>query len=304
MGYKTSNKIITLITVIALLGSFVVYSSAQIQSSSTVIFSATVLATTSNTIVPFGGGVYYNGFTEISGYSAPYSIVTIIMDNKTLATVTASYDGSFVYRTPEKLSGEHVFGFYMVDIDGNVSRSISTAVDIKENSYTTIKDVYLAPTFYNVQTAVKVGEDVIITGNGVVGDTVFVEASYGGVLYKYSVIIGNTGGYRIEIPTSILMVPTVNLRTYSTLARSSSTILHNSNISINIGLETVNNDKPNSTLFNRCDIKKDMRVNLADFSIMSYWYKQNSSFPAEVDLNQDNKLDLEDFSILAFCWTG
>lgn len=50
------------------------------------------------------------------------------------------------------------------------------------------------------------------------------------------------------------------------------------------------------------DFNTDGTVNLADFSIMAYWYGR-SPVPERVDLNNDSKLDLVDFSIMAFHWS-
>ncbi len=52
------------------------------------------------------------------------------------------------------------------------------------------------------------------------------------------------------------------------------------------------------------DINCDGKVDLVDFSILAYWYKQGTTPPANVDLNGDGKINLVDFSILAYHWTG
>ena len=59
------------------------------------------------------------------------------------------------------------------------------------------------------------------------------------------------------------------------------------------------------TKFSIADFNSDGRVDLADFSIMLYWYKRPLTNKApKVDLNNDGKLDLVDFSIFAYNWTG
>lgn len=54
----------------------------------------------------------------------------------------------------------------------------------------------------------------------------------------------------------------------------------------------------------KADINNDGKVNLIDFSIMAYWWKQPLSvfILAQIDLNNDGKLSLADFSILAYWW--
>lgn len=51
------------------------------------------------------------------------------------------------------------------------------------------------------------------------------------------------------------------------------------------------------------DINHDNHVNIADFSIMAFWYKKTIPAPS-VDLNHDGKVTLVDFSILASKWSG
>jgi len=51
------------------------------------------------------------------------------------------------------------------------------------------------------------------------------------------------------------------------------------------------------------DFSGDGRINLVDFSILSFWYKRPSP-PVKYDLNGDGKVDIRDFSIMASSWTG
>ncbi len=49
------------------------------------------------------------------------------------------------------------------------------------------------------------------------------------------------------------------------------------------------------------DLNHDGRVNLADFSILLFYWGTSTQL---ADLNGDGKVDLRDFSILLFNWTG
>jgi len=48
----------------------------------------------------------------------------------------------------------------------------------------------------------------------------------------------------------------------------------------------------------RADLNGNGIVDLADFSVLAYWYERPDP-PASVDLNGDGKVDLADFSIIA-----
>lgn len=53
------------------------------------------------------------------------------------------------------------------------------------------------------------------------------------------------------------------------------------------------------------DISGDGKVNIADFSLLAYWYKRTltaQAIASGVDLNGDGKVTLADFSILAYYW--
>lgn len=51
----------------------------------------------------------------------------------------------------------------------------------------------------------------------------------------------------------------------------------------------------------RGDINRDCKIDLTDFSILTYWWDR-TGFPARADLNNDGKIDLTDFSILVYYW--
>src|SRR3989338_90875 len=51
------------------------------------------------------------------------------------------------------------------------------------------------------------------------------------------------------------------------------------------------------------DINCDGRVDLADISILAYWYGREN-LPRHVDVSGDGRVGLRDFSIVAFYWTG
>ncbi len=53
----------------------------------------------------------------------------------------------------------------------------------------------------------------------------------------------------------------------------------------------------------RGDFNGDRRVNLIDFSILVFWYKQSNP-PAHIDLSGDGQVTVDDVSILLFYWTG
>ena len=52
----------------------------------------------------------------------------------------------------------------------------------------------------------------------------------------------------------------------------------------------------------KADLNFDNRVNLIDFSVLSFWFRQRL-YPLQLDVNKDQKLSVADFSILIYCWT-
>lgn len=51
----------------------------------------------------------------------------------------------------------------------------------------------------------------------------------------------------------------------------------------------------------RGDINRDCKVDLQDFSILTYWMGK-TGFPVRADLDNNGKIDLTDFSILIYYW--
>jgi hypothetical protein len=56
------------------------------------------------------------------------------------------------------------------------------------------------------------------------------------------------------------------------------------------------------TIKEKIDFNGDSKINLVDFSILTYWYKK-TDVPSRVDINDDNKVDLTEFSVLMYFWT-
>jgi hypothetical protein len=68
--------------------------------------------------------------------------------------------------------------------------------------------------------------------------------------------------------------------------------------------EVITPQKPTGLCAAKPDVNVDGKVNLADFSILAYWFKRplTPAAKAQVDLNCDGKVDLVDFSIMAYYW--
>ena len=52
------------------------------------------------------------------------------------------------------------------------------------------------------------------------------------------------------------------------------------------------------------DINNDKKVNIVDFSIMLYFWKQSNPSNSCADINKDGIVNLFDFSVMLFWWTG
>ncbi|MFA6194356.1 MAG: dockerin type I domain-containing protein [Patescibacteria group bacterium] len=258
-----------------------------------------------NNVSSGGGGGSIAPITSVtlSGYAYPLNKITILKDGQIALTTIAGPDAIFNAVLTGLTEGFYNFSIYSEDIYGLKSGAFTFPVYITKGASTNIGGIFLAPTIKLDKESVKSGDNITILGqsapNAEINITVNSE--------KENIIKTKTdqnGVYSYDFDTALLELGDHSAKSKSTLKKQVSSY------SKIVGFK-VFEDKASAAAYEeekqgetaKGDFNNDNKVDLIDFSILSYWYKKPQP-PTIVDMNKDGRINIIDFSILAFSWTG
>lgn len=253
---------------------------------------------------PQGAGPFTNGtFTQpnpteviIKGQAYPDASVNILDDGATIGVVQADSDANFYFSTTDVTPGVATFGFWAQDANGLKSIALTTTVTITANAATTISGEFLPPTISIDQRQLQQGGTLTISGQSAPLVTVetYVHSANPTVITTSS---DSSGNWKVLFDTKPLQnnqLHTVDADFVTAANGATARSELSQSISFFLG-----NGSGNKGYI--ADLNGDGKVNLADFSILLYYW--GTSTPL-ADLNGDGKVDLQDLSILLYYWTG
>lgn len=255
---------------------------------------------------PSGGtGMVIEPSTSVTftGYAYPGSKVILLRDAEVVALTTAGLDARFSIALSGLSPGNQLFLLYAESTAGRRSELHPFPLALQKGSFTSIAGVVLSPTIKIDKLTVKQGSNL-----GIFGDTApdarLTVALFPGGIPLQTFHAGSDGIYNQVLRTDRLT------RGEYTLKISSLIDGYRSGYSVSRAFTVSDKDTllPPEGPCTPGDINCDGRVDLVDFSIAAFWYKQ----PLEGDiierertsLSGDGVIDLRDFSIMAYYWTG
>lgn len=230
----------------------------------------------------------------IQGVAYPGAIVTILKDGSIAGTATAGTDGSFAYSTNQITPGVTTVGYWAQDQSGLKSAITNTTLTIVANAITTISGAHLPPTITATKRTVKKGEDLNLSGSAAPAAMVSVYVD-GKTEPVASVKSAGSGVWNLILSTNDIADGDHYLRAASLSTSTGNQI--KSPLSQQFPF-VVGNGK---SKFLSADLNRDNKVNLADFSMLLFYW--GSRGPTG-DINEDSKVNLADFSIMLSQWTG
>ncbi|MGB7957295.1 MAG: DUF4215 domain-containing protein [Minisyncoccia bacterium] len=253
---------------------------------------------------PSGGGGYSGGSysspnpTEviIKGKAYPGASVNILKDGATIGVIQADNSANFSFSTMNVSPGVATFGFWAQDSLGLKSIALTTTVTITANAATTISGESLPPTISIDKRQLQKGDTLTISGQSAPSVTVETYVHSGNNIVLTTSTDGG-GNWKIFFNTKPLdnnALHTVDADFVTTANGAVARSEFSQSISFFLG----SGGAGKSYL---ADLNGDGKVNLADFSILLYYW--GTSTPL-ADLNGDGKVDLQDLSILLYYWTG
>lgn len=318
----------TIIFILALIAISAAHAAFTVSTSSNVYITAQVCDPTSTTCgVTGGGGTGGTGTggtggtggggggsssssssgtagipttVNFSGMGYPSSKVVILQDGVSVVTTTCDPNANFSASLTGLAQGSYTFSLYTTDTQGRHSVSFSFPVFVTTGATVNIGGIILAPTIDVDKSEVKQGDNEAIFGFAVPNSQVNISV-HSGTEHLVNTKATSSGAYLYNFDTTPLEFGTHNAQSHAILTDKVSA--NTDPVSFIVGNQDVT--KKTTTCGSLVgDINCDGKVNLVDFSILAYWYKNKGTPPANVDLNGDGTINLVDFSILAYHWTG
>ncbi len=239
-----------------------------------------------------------------SGRAYPKLTVTLLKDAQVTATAIAGADASFEISLTGLTAGNYIFSVYSEDTKGRRSSLLTFPVGITSGATTNVSGIFIAPTITTDKETVKRGDNVTILGQSAPQADIVISVN-SDEEYFAKTISDKSGLYAYNFDTSPLEAGEHYTKSKALIGNMLASG-YSSAINFKVGAKTVEREELPKKIQVKADLNNDGKVNLVDFSILSYWYKRplTEKAQATVDLNGDKKVDLKDFSIMAYYWTG
>jgi cysteine-rich repeat protein len=253
---------------------------------------------------PVSSGIYSpGGYTApnptevvVEGIAYPGASVNILNDGAAVGVVKADTSGAFYFSTTNISPGVATLGFWAQDSLGLKSIALTTTVTITANAETTVSGEYIPPTISIDKRQLKKGDTLTISGQSAPSVTIETHVHSGSDILL-TTTTDEGGNWEMSFNTTPLQnnqLHTVNADFVTTAGGAAA----RSDVSQSISFLVGSGGAGKGYL---ADLNGDGKVNLADFSILLYYW--GTSTPL-ADLNGDGKVDLQDLSILLYYWTG
>ena len=237
------------------------------------------------TILPTPG----NATLIFRGFTSPEALIYFFADSTLLATDKADSDGIFT-RTLLVNSGISNFGIAAKDKHGLLSSTSNLSLNILSFSTTTVSNIFLSPTIQVDNAELLKGVPANLSGSTYPQSTVFLTLDNEQIA---ETLVDAYGAWRYRLTTR-------NLKGHHTVSAKAiiSSMGYISTPSPVIDLEIIERVCPGP------DLNQDGAVDVADLSIMLFYWREQNPKNQCVDLNADGVVDMADLSLLMYAWTG
>jgi hypothetical protein len=225
----------------------------------------------------------------LEGWAYPKSKVTALKDGQVVKTVYANSKAEFWVEISNLTSGTYTFGVWAEDKNGRRSITYSLTFYVRANTTTKISGIFLPPTIDLSKTVLARGDVLGIFGQTVPESEVETRISSPGEEIIKKIKANEIGVWFLSFNTQPLEEGSHGVKARSQI--SSETI---SGFGHTLGFII---GKP--LLCPRADLNKDRKTDLADYSILIFYWGTNNSC---ADQNQDGIVNIADFSIMMLWW--
>lgn len=246
-----------------------------------------------------GGGYSAPKETQVvvQGKAYPGASVNILKDGEAIGVVQADTSANFYFTTTNVSPGVTTFGFWAEDATGLKSIALTTTFTVTAGAVTTISGAFLPPTISIDKRQVKQGDTLVISGRSAPLVTITTHVHSNDEIAVATSSDGS-GSWKVLFDTKPLSNNDFHTVSADFTTQGTANNLQRSTLSQTLSFYVGAGNVGKNFI---SDLNNDQKVNLADFSILLYYWGTNTQL---ADLNGDHKVDLRDFSILLFNWTG
>ena len=230
-----------------------------------------------------------SGNLSVAGHASPGALVYFLESGSLLGTNLADNSSYFDETLAGLSDGIHSISVYAMDIDTNLTRTITFSVNVIPASTTVVTGLLLPPTVKIDSTSIVRPRNLILSGMGRnnAGSTIQVVITGSGDSLNLSVSVDSLGRWSINVNPKLHLgiknVYAINLDGVGGISESSSTLAYEVLLS--------------------ADLNADNLVDLVDFSILMYNYDTSSPENVLADINDDSSVNITDFSVMMYYWT-
>lgn len=240
-------------------------------------------------------GSYIPPETEVvfRGKAFPSALVTILKNGSVIASFKADQYGNFERRASGMPGGIYNFGIFAEDTDGLKSETLNFSLAVIERRITTVSNIFVPSTISLFPQTVVEGEEVRAFGQTFPGSKIRIFISPSD--FTKETTSTNQGKWSLQIETKSMSEGEYKVKSKSYFGEG-----EQSGFSKELPLKIVKKEKA----CNGADLNLDKKVDLVDFSILLYFWEQESPENRCADINSDKIVDIIDFSIMMYQWNG
>ena len=237
----------------------------------------------------------------MQGLAYPGASVSVLKDGAVIATTTADPGATFNVTLSNLAAATYSFSLYATDAAGAKSSPYSFSETLTNNVAITVNNIFLAPTIGVNLSTVKQGDPIDVFGTSIPNAQVNVYVHSTNEIIT-SAVAATSGAWFKQIDTSFLELGSHNAQSEAVSSSSKISTL-SAAVGFTVGTEDV---APNATTSScgRSDLNCDGKVNIADFSILLYFWGQKNPKNAKADISGDGVVNLTDLSLMLYDWTG
>jgi len=246
---------------------------------------------------PGGGGpVYIPAETKVifKGRAYPLAVLTLLKNNTVISTFGAESSGLFEREIRGIAPGTYNFSIFAEDTEGRKSVTIGFTAPVLEGRTTTISGIFISPTIELGPTQVERGQDVNIAGQSFPESEIKIFVASTEVVKETKAT--SKGKWTYKLNTGFLQEGE-----HGTRAKAFMDDGEQSQFSQTLTFLVL---KKGALVCKGADLNFDGKVNIIDFSILLYFWKQTKPANICVDINRDGIVNIIDFSIMMYWWTG
>lgn len=231
------------------------------------------------------------------GYAFPSSTVTVRQDGTIAVQTPADPAARFDVELNDVTAGTHSYDLQATDAQGRVDRASNFTITVTEGTTTTLSGIFLGPTIAIDKEQVRLGDTVTMLGTTVPVSTVSIVVS-SVTEHTFTTNADSNGVWTYQFVADV-----IGVGTHSARAKATAPTSEVSAFSDTVSFAVLDREAQPCDGKRPGDLNCDGRVNLTDFSVLLFFWKQHAPSNTRADINTDGIVDIRDLSIMLFWWT-